>query len=110
MIDYPGVPVDHALVEERHGILRDVRVPIRPHFGVMALAPKEARVRRFGPALLFRRQRRRLADRSASGRLVGGKPFSRAALYLILQNRILSRIRIAGNKAASSRSLTSAAG
>ena len=42
MIDYPGVPVDHALVEERHGILRDVRVPIRPHFGVMALAPKEA--------------------------------------------------------------------
>src|SRR5215472_7415437 len=30
------------------------------------------------------------ADRwtSASGRLVGGKPFSRGALYLILQNRI----------------------
>ena len=25
---------------------------------------------------------------SASGRLVGGKPFSRGALYLILQNRI----------------------
>jgi acetamidase/formamidase len=42
VIDYPGVPVDHALVEERHGVLRDVRVPIRPHFGVMALAPKEA--------------------------------------------------------------------
>ena len=42
VMDYPGVPVDHALVEERHGILRDVRVPIRPHFGVMAVAPKEA--------------------------------------------------------------------
>jgi hypothetical protein len=42
---------------------------------------------------------------SASGRLVGGKPFSCGALYLYL-----SRIRIAGNKAASSRSLTSAAG
>ena len=42
VIDYPGVPVDRALVEERHGILRDVRVPIRPHFGVMAVAPKEA--------------------------------------------------------------------
>ena len=28
---------------------------------------------------------------TASGRRVGGKPFSRGALYLILQNRILSR-------------------
>ena len=42
IIDYPGVPVDHALVEEKHGILRDVRIPVRPHFGVIALAPKEA--------------------------------------------------------------------
>jgi acetamidase/formamidase len=42
MIDYPGVPVDHALVEENHGILKDVRIPVRPHFGVMAVAPKEA--------------------------------------------------------------------
>jgi acetamidase/formamidase len=41
-IDYPGVPVDHALVEENHGILRGVRIPIRPHFGVIAVAPKEA--------------------------------------------------------------------
>jgi acetamidase/formamidase len=42
IIDYPGVPVDHALVEEEHGILKDVRIPVRPHFGVIALAPKEA--------------------------------------------------------------------
>jgi acetamidase/formamidase len=42
IIDYPGVPVDHALVTERHGILKDVRIPIRPHFGVIALAPSEA--------------------------------------------------------------------
>ena len=42
IIDYPGVPVDHALVEEKHGILKDVRIPMRPHFGVIALAPKEA--------------------------------------------------------------------
>jgi acetamidase/formamidase len=41
-IDYPGVPVDHALVEENHGILKGVRIPIRPHFGVIAVAPKEA--------------------------------------------------------------------
>ena len=41
-IDYPGVPVDHALVEENHGILKDIRIPVRPHFGVMAVAPNEA--------------------------------------------------------------------
>src|SRR5262245_43254831 len=33
-IDYPGVPVDHRTVEARHGVLPNVRVPIRPHFGV----------------------------------------------------------------------------
>src|ERR1700731_2879160 len=42
IIDYPGVPVDHALVEENHGILKGVRIPVRPHFGVIAVAPKEA--------------------------------------------------------------------
>ncbi|MFQ5775081.1 MAG: acetamidase/formamidase family protein [Kiloniellaceae bacterium] len=41
IIDYPGVPVDHSLVQENHGILKNVRVPIRPHFGVLGLAPKE---------------------------------------------------------------------
>ena len=41
-IDYPGVPVDHATVKETHGILKNVRIPIRPHFGVIGLAPKEA--------------------------------------------------------------------
>jgi acetamidase/formamidase len=41
-IDYPGVPVNHAHVKENWGILKNVRVPIRPHFGVMGVAPKEA--------------------------------------------------------------------
>jgi len=41
-IDYPGVPVDHRLVEERHGILKGIRIPVRPHFGVIAVAPSEA--------------------------------------------------------------------
>src|SRR5437763_13045032 len=41
-IDYPGVPVDHATVQENHGVLKGVRIPIRPHFGVIGLAPKEA--------------------------------------------------------------------
>jgi acetamidase/formamidase len=42
IIDYPGVPVDHRKVKENWGVLKNVRVPIRPHFGVMGLAPKEA--------------------------------------------------------------------
>lgn len=40
--DYPGLVVDHRNVHENHGILKNVRVPIRPHFGVIGLAPKEA--------------------------------------------------------------------
>ena len=43
-IDYPGVPVDHSTIKENHGILKNVRIPIRPHFGVIGLAPKEADV------------------------------------------------------------------
>lgn len=40
-IDYPGVVVDPASVERRHGVLAKARVPVRPHFGVLAVAPKE---------------------------------------------------------------------
>ena len=43
-IDYPGVPVDHKTIKENHGILKNVRIPLRPHFGVMGVAPKEAEV------------------------------------------------------------------
>src|SRR5213083_859801 len=42
IIDYPGVPVDHRTVRENHGILKNVRIPIRAHFGVLGLAPSEA--------------------------------------------------------------------
>ncbi len=41
-IDYPGVPVDHKTVVERKGILKNVRIPLRPHFGVLGVAPREA--------------------------------------------------------------------
>lgn len=41
-IDYPGVPVDHGLVTHNTSVLKGVRVPIRPHFGTLGLAPKEA--------------------------------------------------------------------
>ena len=40
-IDYPGVPVDHRLVQRRESILRGIRVPARLHFGTMGLAPSE---------------------------------------------------------------------
>ncbi len=40
-IDYPGVFVDQSTVTRRYGVLEKARVPIRPHFGVLAVAPKE---------------------------------------------------------------------
>jgi acetamidase/formamidase/AraC-like DNA-binding protein len=40
--DYPGVPVDKSGVEVRGASLSAVRIPLRPHFGVIALAPREA--------------------------------------------------------------------
>ena len=40
-IDYPGVPVNHATIEENFDVLKNVRMPIRPHFGALAVAPKE---------------------------------------------------------------------
>ena len=41
-IDYPGLPVDHATTTRKWDVLKGVRVPVRPHFGVMGLAPREA--------------------------------------------------------------------
>lgn len=41
-IDYPGVRVDHRTVIHREGILANVKVPARLHFGTMGLAPSEA--------------------------------------------------------------------
>jgi acetamidase/formamidase/AraC-like DNA-binding protein len=40
-IDYPGVPVDHSTVVENHDILKNVRIPVRPHFGVITVAPQQ---------------------------------------------------------------------
>lgn len=42
IIDYPGVPVNHNTITKNTNILKDIRVPIRPHFGTMGLAPVEA--------------------------------------------------------------------
>ena len=43
-IDYPGVPVDHSKTKRKFGVLKNVRIPIRPHFGVLGLAPSEAEI------------------------------------------------------------------
>jgi acetamidase/formamidase/AraC-like DNA-binding protein len=40
-IDYPGVPVDHTTIQKNFGVLEKAVVPIRPHFGVLAVAPRE---------------------------------------------------------------------
>jgi acetamidase/formamidase/AraC-like DNA-binding protein len=40
-IDYPGLVVDESTVVKRFGVLERARVPIRPHFGVLAVAPRE---------------------------------------------------------------------
>ena len=39
--DYPGVPVLPHTVRRRHDVLDGIRIPLRPHFGVIALAPRE---------------------------------------------------------------------
>lgn len=40
-IDYPGVPVDHSTIEKHYCVLEKAVVPVRPHFGVLAVAPGE---------------------------------------------------------------------
>ena len=42
-IDYPGLPVDHTKTQRNFGVLKNIRVPIRPHFGTMGVAPAEAK-------------------------------------------------------------------
>ncbi|UZE49292.1 acetamidase/formamidase family protein [Rhodopseudomonas sp. P2A-2r] len=39
--DYPGVLVGPASVKRRHNVLDGIRIPLRPHFGVIAVAPRE---------------------------------------------------------------------
>ena len=72
-IDYPGVPVDHRTVQENHGVLKNVRIPIRPHFGVMGLAPAEADMVDSIPPELHRRQHRQLAHRQGRDDVLPGR-------------------------------------
>lgn len=40
-IDYPGIPVDHDTIVKNYGVLKNARIPVRPHFGVLAVAPEQ---------------------------------------------------------------------
>jgi acetamidase/formamidase/AraC-like DNA-binding protein len=40
--DYPGILIDARTVKRRHGVLDGIRIPLRPHFGVIGVAPREA--------------------------------------------------------------------
>jgi acetamidase/formamidase/AraC-like DNA-binding protein len=39
--DYPGVLVGSASVKRRNNVLDGISIPLRPHFGVIAVAPRE---------------------------------------------------------------------
>lgn len=40
-MDYPGVPVNHQTIEKNTNVLKDISIPLRPHFGVIGVAPRE---------------------------------------------------------------------
>ncbi|WP_423820589.1 acetamidase/formamidase family protein [Salinisphaera sp. SPP-AMP-43] len=40
--DYPGLIADHSQLQKNHDIMPGVRIPIRPHFGTIGLAPAES--------------------------------------------------------------------
>lgn len=40
--DYPGLVVDPEKYNPKRGILKNVRIPLRPHFGVIGVTPKQA--------------------------------------------------------------------
>ena len=93
IIDYPGVPVDHSIVQENHNVLKNVRVPIRPHFGVMGVAPKEADIVELDSAQLFRRQHGQLARRQGRDHVLSGRGAGRLVLHRRLARRA-GRFRI----------------
>lgn len=38
-IDYPGIPVDHTSITKINAPLGGILIPVRPHFGIITLAP-----------------------------------------------------------------------
>ena len=87
IIDYPGVPVDHSTVQENHNVLKNVRIPIRPHFGVMGLAPKEADIVDSIPPSYFGGNMDNWRDRQGRDHVLSG----RGAGWLVLDRRFACR-------------------
>jgi acetamidase/formamidase len=42
IIDYPGVPVDKNSIKPNYDVLKGYEIPVRPHFGMIGVAPVEA--------------------------------------------------------------------
>jgi acetamidase/formamidase/AraC-like DNA-binding protein len=40
-MDYPGIPIDHDTVQKKYDFLSGAEIPLRPHFGVIGVAPRE---------------------------------------------------------------------
>ena len=49
----PACRCRHVSVKRRHDVLDGIRIPLRPHFGVIALAPREADFVDFVPPSYF---------------------------------------------------------
>ncbi|GGC13282.1 acetamidase [Oxalicibacterium flavum] len=41
-IDYPGIPVNRSLITPNYDVLKGYEIPVRPHFGMVTVAPAEA--------------------------------------------------------------------
>jgi AraC-like DNA-binding protein len=78
-IDYPGVPVDPETVEKNFDILRDIEIPVRPHFGLVALAPAHSNWSIWCRRAIWR-QHRQLAPWAGRQRLFAGAGGGRAVV------------------------------
>lgn len=43
-MDYPGIPIDRSSLAQKTLPLRDISIPARPHFGFVAVAPRESEI------------------------------------------------------------------
>src|SRR5690606_37784421 len=49
VIDYPGVPVDHSTIQNNYDVLKGYEIPVRPHFGLIGVAPAEVDIASSNP-------------------------------------------------------------
>ena len=44
LYDYPGLPVDTSTIKKNYDVLRNIEIPVRPHFGVIGVAPPQSKL------------------------------------------------------------------